>query len=77
MEPTTPVVSRSQAPKCPPAPRKVRPTVSLDRTQSSACRSLLSRLIEAGYICPDAPKRLFSNTQDKTEIDDIAKVLFA
>ena len=71
-EPITPEI-RSQAPKCPPAPRKVRRVTSIDHTKSPACRSLLDRLVEAGYICPNAPVQ---TQRENVEIVDIAKVLF-
>jgi hypothetical protein len=74
-EPITPEI-RSQVPKCPPAPRKVRRVISIDHTNSPARRSLLSRLVEAGYICPNAPFRPVQNENEKVETDDIAKVLF-
>ncbi len=74
-EPNTPDI-RSQVPKCPPAPRKARRVISINHTNSPARRSLLARLIEAGYICPNAPARPVQSESEKVEIVDIAKVLF-
>ncbi len=74
-EPITPEI-RSQAPKCPSAPRKVRRVAQIDHTKSPACRSLLDRLIEAGYICPNAPVRPVQTERENVEVEDIAKVLF-
>lgn len=88
MEPTTPPrptvpastnaperpVVRSQAPVCPPAPRKARRVLTFDRINKQI--SLQARLIAAGYICPNAPERVVPTNQEKVEVDDIAKVLF-
>lgn len=75
VDPKTPEI-RSQVPKCPPAPRKVRRATPIDRTASPACRSLLARLVDAGYICPNAPARPVQTESENVKTDDIAKVLF-